>query len=575
MFEAGALVLADGGVCCIDEFDSIRSHDRTTIHEAMEQQSLSVAKAGLVCTLNTRTSVLAATNPKVNYDSSHSLSANIGWFLVLLFFFLFLTFLTGISSPLLSRFDLVLLLLDQEREEWDRNVSDYILHGQHGSQQPLFGNPQTSRSVYFERSSGSQESQSRSTQEGDLQETDDQNPTRPWSMETLQAYISLAKDKFHPSVTPPSQRILTTYYRKQRKCDFLDQARTTVRLLESLIRISQAHARLMWRDEVLIQDAVVAIILMECSSHTSSILNIESVMRSTFPDDPDSEYREQERQVLQALGISFSSLGEEQVHLDPEEANLMERAPEFSCDDDDWGSGDQYSFDQHSQISQERRFQQMRKEQQGSSNLGSSSRRQGVPTSQRNPPPSRNFVSQQSQPVFPDHASQPTHRAQHRDLSSPFGTNSSPQSPQSPPQFPSPPQSPPLQSPPPQSPPPPSPPQSPPPQSPPPQSPPPQSPPPQSPPPQSPPPQSPPPQSPPPQSPPLHSHAMVGWSSSPDSPEEETPWSPSFMAETTNIASPQIDGPNEQPSLSAQLKRSERPTLFAEKPRKKRRFLLS
>ena len=111
MLDAGALVLADGGICCIDEFDTISTGERAAIHEAMEQQTVSFAKGSIVATLQTRCSVFGATNPRgMKIDPNESLSHN-----------------TGLAPPLLSRFDCVFILQDDKDPDQDKLMSAHML----------------------------------------------------------------------------------------------------------------------------------------------------------------------------------------------------------------------------------------------------------------------------------------------------------------------------------------------------------------------------------------------------------------------------------------------------------------
>ncbi|CAL9021279.1 unnamed protein product [Prunus brigantina] len=250
MLEAGALVLADGGLCCIDEFDSMREHDRATIHEAMEQQTISVAKAGLVTTLSTKAIVFGATNPKGQYDPDQSLSVN-----------------TALSGPLLSRFDIVLVLLDTKNPEWDGVVSSHILSE---------GEPDKGKQ--------------------------DEDLANIWPFPMLRRYIHFVKGYFRPVLTREAEIVISSYYQLQRRSATGNAARTTVRMLESLIRLAQAHARLMFRNEVTRLDAITAILCIESSMTTSAIVDsVGNALHSNFTENPDLEYATQERLILEKL----------------------------------------------------------------------------------------------------------------------------------------------------------------------------------------------------------------------------------------------------------------------------------
>ncbi len=213
ILEAGALVLGDKGICCIDEMDKMRDEDRVAIHPAMEQQIVSIAKGGIVATLNARTSILAAANPTLGrYNPYQTIAQNI-----------------SLPVTILSRFDLIFILRDLPETEKDVRMAEHILNLHRAAGTPV---------------------------------------TTPITIDLLRKYISYSK-RINPVITEEVVNSFKDFYVKMRTASLeggeASAISITARQLESLVRLAEARAKAHLRDEVTVEDAEAVIALMQRS----------------------------------------------------------------------------------------------------------------------------------------------------------------------------------------------------------------------------------------------------------------------------------------------------------------------
>ena len=246
--EGGALVLADQGLCLIDEFDKMNEQDRTSIHEAMEQQSISVSKAGIVTSLQARCSVIAAANPiGGRYDSSCTIAENV-----------------ELTDPILQRFDVLCVLQDTVDPVADERLADFVTKSHMRC------------SVTHDNTDG--EAANTNTEAAN---NDNEDGTIPQDL--LRKYIQYARAHIKPKLSDFDQEKIASLYAALRK----ESASSggvpiAVRHIESLLRMSEAHAKMHLREYVREDDIDAAIATLLDSFISSQKFSVQNALKKSF-----------------------------------------------------------------------------------------------------------------------------------------------------------------------------------------------------------------------------------------------------------------------------------------------------
>ncbi|RSH81781.1 minichromosome maintenance protein 5 [Apiotrichum porosum] len=280
--EGGAMVLADGGVVCIDEFDKMRDEDRVAIHEAMEQQTISIAKAGITTILNSRTSVLAAANPVFGrYDDMKSPGENIDF-----------------QTTILSRFDMIFIVKDEHNEARDRTIAKHVMD------------------IHMNRQA-------------------DDEIVGEIDIDKMKRYISYCKSRCAPRLSPEAAEMLSSHFvslRKQvqqveRDNDERSSIPITVRQLEAIIRISESLAKITLSPRVNQHHVEEAIRLFKYSTMDAVAAGqVDGMTRSELNDEMERIEKELKRRLPIGWSTSYQSLVREFVAQQGYSQHALERA---------------------------------------------------------------------------------------------------------------------------------------------------------------------------------------------------------------------------------------------------------